>query len=164
MNDMGKMRRCDGLTVFQVGSKPLQPGEQLRRYYMPQYAQLIAQIRLVIDNGVPALTRYLSVPEWQHLNIDNEMVGQNPNSLKVMIVLEAIFEGARVKLAPSLPSRLDCIFAWSDLEFARRFRTQYLPEETIHRCRVIESLAVELDGGLFTSWHKSNGSLTNSPV
>lgn len=147
MSGVVKMRRCDGLTVFHVSREPLQPGEQLRRYYMHQYAQLIARIQSVLE-GATALAHYLSGPEWRQLNIENEITGQKSESLKMMIVLEAIFEGARVKMAPSLPSRLDCIFAWSSLELARRFRVQYLPEGTIHRCHVIEGLAVELDGGL----------------
>ena len=66
----------------------------------------------------------------------------------MMIVLEAIFEQARSKVAPLLPSHISCVFTWPSLELAHRYRTQYVPEGTIHRCRVIEGLAVELDGGL----------------
>jgi len=144
----GKMRECDESTVFQVGRKPLQPRVQLRRYYMHQYVRFVTQIQSVIDEGPAALTRHLSDPEWQRLNVESDERGFEPEGLKMMIVLEAIFEQARSKIAPSLTSRINCVFTWPSLELARRFRIQYIPEGTIHRCHVIEGLAVELDGGL----------------
>lgn len=134
--------------VFQVGHQPLQPGILLRRYYMHQYIRSVTQIQRVIDEGPAALTRDLSAPEWGRLNVNQGELGLDSDVLKMMIVLEAIFEGARTRIAPSLPSRMDCVFTWSSLELARRFRSQYAPEGTIHRCRVLEGSAVELDGGL----------------
>jgi len=148
MSSKGKMHRCDGMTVYHVGHMSLQPGEQLRRYYMHQHAQLVTQVKSMIDDGDVAFVHYLSTPEWQDLTIKGKVVVQKSDDLKMMIVLEAIFEQVRAKLALSLPSRLDCVFAWRSLELARRFRIQYLPEGTIHSCRVIEGSAVELDGGL----------------
>lgn len=148
MSSRGKIRKCDGLTVFHVGRRSLQPREQLRRYYMHQYTQPVIQIQSAIDDGITTLAYLLSTPEWQDLNEEDDFEGQKNDSLKMMIVLEAIFEQARAKLTPSLPSRLDCVFSWPSLELARRFRVQYLPEGTIHRCRIIEGVAVELDGGL----------------
>jgi len=142
------MHRCDGVTVYHVGHTSLQPGEQLRRYYMHQYAQLVTQVKSVIDDGVIAFVHFLSTPEWQDLTLKDQVVEQESDDLKMMIVLEAIFEQVRASLALSLPSRLDCVFAWRSLELARRFHIQYLPEGTIHSCRVIEGSAVELDGGL----------------
>ena len=144
----GKMHECDESTVFQVGRKPLQPKVQLRRYYMQQYVRLVTQIQSVIDEGPAALARHLSAPEWERLNVDSDELGLEPEGVKMMIVLEAIFEQVRLKSAPSLPSRMNCVFTWPSLELARRFRIQYVPGGTIHRCRVIEGLAVELDGGL----------------
>ena len=142
------MHEFDELTVFQVSRKPLQPGVQLRRYYMHQYIEFVTQIQLVIDEGPTALARHLSDPEWQRLDVDSDELGFEPESLKMMIVLEALFEQARLKIAPWLPSRMNCVFTWPSFESAHRFRIQYVPEGTIYRCRVIEGLAVELDGGL----------------
>jgi hypothetical protein len=144
----GKMHACNESTVFQVGRKPLQPGVQLRRYYMHQYLQFVTQIQSVIDEDPISLPRHLSDPEWQRPNVDGDELDLEPEGLKMMIVLEAIFEQARSKIAPSLPSRINCVFTWPSLELARRYRLQYVPEGTIHRCRVIAGLAVELDGGL----------------
>jgi len=115
---------------------------------MHQYAQLVTQVKSVIDDGVIAFVHFLSTPEWQDLTLKDQVVEQESDDLKMMIVLEAIFEQVRASLALSLPSRLDCVFAWRSLELARRFHIQYLPEGTIHSCRVIEGSAVELDGGL----------------
>jgi hypothetical protein len=142
------MRVCDESTVFQVGREPLQQGVQLRRYYMHQYVGFVTQIQSVIDESSAALARHLSAPEWQHLHLDTNEFDPEPEGIKKMIVLEAIFEQARSKVAPLLPSRINCVFTWPSLEIAHRYRIQYVPEGTIHRCRVIEGLAVELDGGL----------------
>lgn len=148
MKYRGKMHECDESTVFQVGRKPLQPRVQLRRYYMHQYVRFVTQIQSVLDEGPAVLARHLSAPEWQRLNFDTDQQGLDPENLKMMIVLEAIFEQTRLKIAPSLPSRMSCVFTWPSLELASRFRIEYLPGRTIHRCRVIKGLAVELDGGL----------------
>jgi len=144
----GKIHESGEWTVFQVGRQPLQPGILLRRYYMHQYIRSVTQIQRLIDEGPAALTRDLSAPEWGRLNVNQSELGLDPGILKMMIVLEAIFEGARTRIAPWLPSRMDCVFTWSSLELARRFRSQYAPEGTVHRCRVLEGSAVELDGGL----------------
>jgi hypothetical protein len=143
-----KIQESGEWTVFQVGRQPLQPGILLRRYYMHQYIRLVIQIQRVIDEGPAALSRDLSAPKWERLNADQGELGLDSDVLKMMIVLEAIFEGACTRIAPSLPSRINCVFTWSTLELARRFRSQYAPEGTIHRCRVLEGSAVELDGGL----------------
>jgi hypothetical protein len=148
MSFRGKMRECHELTVFQVGRKPLQPRVQLRRYYMHHYVRIVTQIQSVIDKSPAILAHHLSAPEWQHLNVETDELGLEPDGVKMMIVLEAIFEQARSKISPLLPSRTNCVFTWPSLELARRFRIQYVPQGTIHRCRVIEGLGVELDGGL----------------
>ena len=143
-----KIHESGEWTVFHVGRQPLQPGVLLRRYYVHQYIRSVTQIQRAIDEGPAALTRDLSAPEWGRLNVNQGELGLDSDVLKMMIVLEAIFEGARTRIAPSLPSRMDCVFTWSSLELARRFRSQYAPEGIIHRCRVLEGSAVELDGGL----------------
>ena len=148
MSFRGKMRGCAESTVFQVSRQPLQPKVQLRRYYMHHYVRFVTQIQSVIYEGPAALARHLSAPEWQRLGVDHDEPGLESEGLKMMIVLEAIFEQARLKLAPSLPSRMTCVFTWPSLEVARRFRDQYVPGGTIHRCRVIRGSGVELDGGL----------------
>jgi hypothetical protein len=144
----GKMRESNDWTVFQVGRKPLQPRVVLRRYYMHQYIQLVTYIQQTLDEGPASLARYLSTPEWQRLNLSQGELGFKPEDLKMMIVLEAIFEQVRAELAPWLPSRMNCVFTWSNIELADRFRSEYAPGGTIHRCRVMEGSAVELDGGL----------------
>lgn len=148
MSFSGKMRVCDASTVFQVGRKPLRQRVQLRRYYMHQYLGFVTRIQSVIDESYAALARQLSAPAWQHLNVDTNEFHPEPEGIKMMIVLEAIFEQARLKVAPLLPSRINCVFTWPSLELAHRYRIQYVPEGTIHCCRVIEGLAVELDAGL----------------
>lgn len=148
MRFRNKIHESGEWTVFQVGRKPLQPGMLLRRYYMHRYIRLVTQIQRVIDESPAALARHLSAPEWGRLNGNQGELSLDPDVLKMMIVLEAIFEGARTRIAPSLPSRMNCVFTWSTLELADRFRLQYAPGGTIHRCRVIKGSAVELDGGL----------------
>jgi len=67
---------------------------------------------------------------------------------RTQLVLEAVFEHARVRVNEALPSRADCAFAWRTLDVARRFAAQYVPGGTIYRCTVIDGIAIELDGGL----------------
>jgi hypothetical protein len=144
----GSRHQSGAWTVFQVGRKLLPPGTLLRRYYMHRYIRSVTRVQRAIQEGPAALARHLSAPEWGHLDGNQDELSLDPDALRMMIVLEAIFEEARTKIAPLLPGRMDCIFTWSSLELAHRFRYQYVPEGIIYRCRVLEGSGVELDGGL----------------
>src|SRR5512141_969988 len=92
-----------------------------------------------------ALVRYLTSLEWQQLNLQDSAVNLESDVLKSMVVLEAVFEHTRKKLAPHLSSRLDCMFVWPTWELADTFRQHYFPDGVIHHCKV-QGEAVELDG------------------
>ncbi len=148
MLNLGKVQKCAGLTVFRVDRQTISPGIRLRRYYMRQYAQLIDQMQSVIEAGSSLLARHLLTPEWQNLELSDKTVGLESDVVKMMVVLEAIFEHTRIKVASALPRRLDCVFVWPTWELAQEFRGQYIPEGVIHRCCITNGEAVELDGGL----------------
>jgi hypothetical protein len=114
---------------------------------MHQHAQSIGEMQPFIEAGSTALIQHLSAPEWQHVNLDDKRSGLESDVLKMMVVLEAIFEHARAKFAAHLPSRLDCVFVWPTLILAKKFRQQYIPVGVIHRCRV-RGETVERDGSL----------------
>jgi hypothetical protein len=114
---------------------------------MHQYGRFIDQMQSFIEAGSASLAQHLSAAEWQQLDLRDRQVNLESDMVKMMVVLEAIFENARKKFASHLPSRLDCVFVWSTLELAKNFRQQYFPESVIHRCKILGQ-AVELDGGL----------------
>lgn len=136
------------MTVFRVDHKAIPPGDRLRRYHMHQYARLVAQLQSFIEAGSSSLARHLSAPEWQRIDLSERTIGLESDVVKMLVVLEAIFEHTRKRSATNLPSRLDCVFAWPTLEVAREFREEYIPEGVIHRCCITEGEAVTLDGGL----------------
>jgi hypothetical protein len=65
-----------------------------------------------------------------------------------MVLLEAIFERVRCHVQPEAPSRLEVVFTWSTRSLAERFCAEYCPGAVIHRCALIEGMAVERDGAL----------------
>jgi len=147
VNNLGRIQRCEGIPAFRVDHRAIPSGTRLLRYYMNQYAQLIDQMQSLIEAGSSSLAQYLTAFEWQRFDLSNKTVGLESEMIKMMVVLEAIFEHKRKKFASHFPSRLDCVFVWPTLELAEKFRQEYIPDSVIHRCK-IKGDAVELDGGL----------------
>ena len=148
MGTLGVAQTCERLIAFRVDQRTIPSGNRLRKYYMHQYACMIGQMQSLIEAGFASLVQYLNTSEWQQISFSDKTVSLESDSLKMMVILEAIFEHAREKFAPHLPSRLNCVFVWPTLELAKKFREQYLPEGVIHRCCVMRGEAVEMDGGL----------------
>ena len=148
MSNLGVAQKCDGLVAFRVDHTTIPSGTRLRRYYLHHYTQFMVRMQPLIEEGAVSLAEHLKAPEWQQLDLRNGPVGLESEEMKMMVVLEAIFEHTRQKLAPHLPSRLACVFVWPTLEFAKNFRKQFIPEGIIHRCCIMQGEAVELDGSL----------------
>jgi hypothetical protein len=144
----GMLRDCAGLEVFQAGRVALRPGQRLRRYYMRQFAELIGQARVALERGPDALSRYLGAVEWQTRELACDDPKVRSGDIKMLIVLEALFEQARAGVAPAFPSRLDCTFTWASLDHARHYGSEYVRGGMLHRCRVIEGAGFERDGAL----------------
>jgi hypothetical protein len=147
MFNSGEIRVCKGMNVFRVDHKAIPAGALLRMHHMHRHSRLIEQLQSFIEAGYSSLARHLSDTEWKRLNLSERTIGLESDVVKMMVVLEAIFEHTRKMMAPNLPCRLDCIFTWPTLEIAREFRETYIPEGVIHRCRITEGEAVMLDGG-----------------
>jgi hypothetical protein len=148
VSNLGVAQKCEGVIVFRVDHRTIPSGTRLRRYYLHQYKQLIDQTQPFIEEGALSLSEHLKTPGWQQLDLSKELVGLESEVMKMMVVLEAIFEHNRKKLASHLPSRLDCAFVWPTLELAKKFREQFIPEGVIHRCCIMQGETVELDGSL----------------
>jgi hypothetical protein len=146
--NLGIAQKCEGLIAFRVDHRTIPSGTRLRRYYMHQYTQFIGQMQSLIEAGSTSLAQHLRASEWQQIDLSDKMVGLESDMMKMMVILEAIFEHTRQKFAPYLPSRLDCVFVWPTLEIAKKFREQYIPEGVIHRCCILQGEAVELNGSL----------------
>lgn len=147
MEPDGSPVRCD-LTVFHVGHRPLAPGTMLRPYYMGKLAGRISEIQAVLAQGPSESLKFLSTTTWpaaEQLGLESDYPS---DVIKMMAVLEAIFEDARRRFAPAMPSRLASTFAWPTLAAAERFKAAYLPAGALHRCRVVAGPVIERDGGL----------------
>jgi hypothetical protein len=147
MSNLGIAQKCEGSIAFRVDHGALPPGTRVHRYYMHRYSRLIDQMQSFVEAGSASLAQHLTASEWQQVDISDKTAGLESDVMKMMVVLEAIFEHTRKSFASHLPSRLDCVFVWPTLEFAKKFRQQYLPEGVIHRC-LLHGEVVELDGGL----------------
>jgi hypothetical protein len=148
VSNLGIAQKCERLIAFRVDHRTIPSGTRLHRYYMHQYGQFIGQTQSFIGAGSASIARHLKTSEWQQIDLSDKTVGLESDVMKMMVVLEAIFEHTRKRFAASLPSRLDCVFVWPTLEVAKKFREQYIPKGVIHRCCIMQGEAVELDGGL----------------
>jgi hypothetical protein len=116
MSPSGQLRKCEGRIAFRIDPGTLPAGARLRRYHMHRQAQQIDRMQKVIQAGSRSLAGYLLSPEWRQLDLSDGAVGPGTDALKMMVILEAIFEHARRRLASPLPSRLDCVFVWPALD------------------------------------------------
>jgi len=148
VSSLGLAQKCEGLIAFRVDQRTMPSGTMLHRYYMHQYAQYIGQMQPIIEAGSASLAQHLTASEWEQIDLSDNTVGLESDVMKMMVVVEAIFEHTRKRFASNLPSRLDCVFVWPTLELAKAFRGQYLPEGVIHRCCIGQGEVVELDGSL----------------
>ncbi|AAR34945.1 GrpB family protein [Geobacter sulfurreducens] len=137
-----------GRVVYQVSSVPLAPGAWLRPYYLQRYGAMINAAIAALSTGEKALLAYCQKEAWLLLEMPQEIPSLKPEQLKMMIVLEALFEQVRHEEAPTLPSRLASIFTWPVPGVAQRFRDAYFPGGVIHRCVIRSGSALEFDGAL----------------
>lgn len=134
--------------VYRVDFKSLPVGEHLKTYYIKEFSILINSIIRKIRSGKIELLNYLSSPEWQSLELVSSSIKLDSETLKMMVVLESIFENERRLLNPKFSSRLDSIFAWPTIEVAQRFKKDYIPNGVIHRCIVKNGIAIKMCGEL----------------
>jgi hypothetical protein len=134
--------------AYRIDHNPISRGELLKKYYLSEYSDFMVRIRECIERGLDNLIDFLVNPEWKNLEFEYEPVKINSDAIKMMIVLESIFEHVRRKINPSLPCRMDSIFVWPTLDVARTFKNEYIPGGVIHRCIIREGNGILLDGGL----------------
>lgn len=125
----GRMAAADatGRVVYQVSTVPLESGEQLRPYYLQRYAGMIESTMAALAAGEGALRDHCQSDVWQRLALPHEFPALGPAQLKMMIVLEALFEQVRREEAPHLPGRLASVFTWPEMELARQLRLHIFP-------------------------------------
>lgn len=123
-------------SLYHVAARPIPAGQALRPYALGRDRAAVLRLAArALGEGQEGLGLLLARPEWERLR---EEGGQRAE----MVLLEAIFERARVSVAPSSPSRLGAVFAWASLALAERYRAEYRPGAVIHRC-VLEAGTVE---------------------
>lgn len=140
----GPLRETDdmGPPLFHVAADVLPAGIVLRSYALAQkHRTLIGLVARAAGDGPTAVCDLQAGSEWTALR-------QREDQRAEMILLEALFERTRSRLAPRLPSRLDAVFAWANLAVATRYRAEYLPCGVIHRCFLAAGTAIERDGAL----------------
>ncbi|MGH2614985.1 MAG: hypothetical protein ACRDJC_07085 [Thermomicrobiales bacterium] len=128
--------------LFHVATGVLPVGHVLHPYAIArEHRALISLADHAASVGPGAMRDFLAGAEWRDLL-------QQRDHRAEMVLLEALFERARVRVAPRLPSRLDAVFAWRTLAVARRYRAEYHPSGVIHRCSLAAGTAIERDGAL----------------
>ena len=130
--------------LFHVAARPIPSGLPLRPYAVAQrYPALLRSAGEALGAGPGAVRRLLAGEAWGRLG------RQGAGDYRAeMVLLEAIFERARVEAAPLLPSRLEAVYAWGSLALAERYRAAYRPDGVIHRCALVAGTTVELDAAL----------------
>ena len=129
-------------SLFHVAAGPIPAGEVLKPYAVArEYAALVRLAGAALAGGPAAVRRLLAGEAWGGLLRQGDYRAE-------MVLLEAIFERARLGAAPALPSRLEAVYVWSSLALARRYRAKYRPRGVIHRCALVEGTTVERDGAL----------------
>ena len=133
--------------VFRVDRSPMPPGTLVNPYYMASHLRLIDEARLAVDSGAPGLLDYLRTARIADANSQPEELPAS-DRLRMMIVLEAVFESVRLDICPHIPSRHEATFVWSSVDLAKRFRAEYLPTGQIHSCEISNGTATLRDGAL----------------
>ena len=131
--------------MFHVSARAITAGQRLRSYTVSaDYAALIRLAGEMLDGGPGAVRHLLASDTFAHLQ------GQGGYQVE-MVLLEAVFERARMHGAPELPSRLDSVYVWRTLALARQFQTAYRPSGIIHRCALVTGTTAEHDGALIAA-------------
>lgn len=145
---MNKVNHIKNEIVYRVDFKPIPVGEHLYTYYIHEFSHLIHSIINKLRNSRGDLLTYLNSPDWRSLELVSSFINLDSETLKMMVVLESVFEHERQLITPELFSRLDAIFAWPTLEVAQRFKEEYIPKGVIHRCIVESGSMIEMCGDL----------------
>jgi hypothetical protein len=129
-------------SLFHVSAHPIPVGQILRPYALArEHHTLLRQSRSALADGFEAVEHLL---DGVLRNLPSTPGRYRPE----MVLLEAIFERVRRHVQPEAPSRLEVVFTWSTCSVAERFCAEYCPRAVIHRCALIEGMAVERDGAL----------------
>ncbi|THD65870.1 hypothetical protein E7Z59_14925 [Robertkochia marina] len=145
---MNKFDPVKNEIVYRVDFNPIPVGEHLNPYYIREFSHLINFVINKLRSSQGELLNYLRSPDWQSLELVSSAIPLDSETLKMMVVLESIFENERQLITPEFSSRLDSIFAWPTLEVAKRFKEEYIPKGVIHRCIVESGSAIEMCGDL----------------
>jgi hypothetical protein len=133
--------------VFRVDRLAMPAGTLINPYYMASHVLRIDDARIVIESGVSALLDYLRISRIANTSLPPEERAAS-DMLRMMIVLEAVFEGVRLEKYPHIPSRQDATFVWPSIDLAREFRARYIPDGHMHLCEILNGTATLRDGAL----------------
>ena len=92
MFNSGEIRVCNGMNVYRVDHKAIPAGALLHMHHMHRHSRLIAQMQSFIEAGYSSLAWHLSDTEWGRLDLSESTIGLESDVVKMMVVLEAIFE------------------------------------------------------------------------
>jgi hypothetical protein len=128
--------------LFHVGAHPIPVGQILRPYALArEHHSLLRQSWSALADGFEAVEHLL---DGVLRNVPSTPGRYRPE----MVLLEAIFERVRRNVRPEAPSRLEVVFTWGTRSVAERFCAEYYPGAVIHRCTLVEGMAVERGGAL----------------
>jgi hypothetical protein len=128
--------------VFHVGEGTIEAGQALRPYALPEaLADAVGLVGRMLDWEARARAALLTD--------DGRLRRQyTADPMMQLVFIEAIFERARARVAPTLPSRFASVFLWPTVALAQAFRDRYRPRGVIHRCVLVDGEALPRDASL----------------
>jgi hypothetical protein len=127
------------MAFFHVAHGPLAPGTLLRPYSLAQERpETLTLVTGLLDGDAPARVALLTEVGRlrERYRTDPEMQ---------LVFIEAVFERARLTVAPDLPSGFDSVYLWPTLTSTQTFRDRYRPRGVILRCTIEEGRPVSRD-------------------
>ncbi len=120
------------MQLFHVGDGVIAPGRELRKYRLAEDKRDVLElVHLALDGNLEARTTLLTGTGRLRRRFRSDPTMQ-------LVLIEAIFERVRLRVAPGLPSRFDSVFLWPTLRLAQDFRERYRSHGLIHRCVLVE--------------------------
>jgi hypothetical protein len=116
--------------LYHVSEAPLDERLVLAKYdFGKREGQRLGLMRAALQAGPESVRALLFTDRWLKAAGDDTIKATN-------VLLELILELARLRVAPHLPSRWECVFALRSVEDARAYRQTYRPTAHIYRCEL----------------------------
>lgn len=125
------------MELYRVSAGAMSIGQRVKPYSMKdsQYYNLAV---MAVKAGTEAVRQLLLTDQLLSLRLNS------PSPLASTII-EAVVESVRQANFPNMPSRLDSIFVFDQLLWAKNYVTVYCPQGTVYKCKVVRGNKIKVD-------------------